>query len=514
MNNEQREYQQWLELRKRIETATEPIKDESQAKQKERVKNLLSNFQAFCKYYFPHYIDCDFGWFHLEAAEKITNDKDIFAILEWAREHAKSVFSDVFIPMWLKAKGEFTGMIIASSTGEKASGLLGDIQAELMDNKRYLNDFGEQASFGDWRDGHFTTKDGCGFWAFGRGQSPRGVRSGAKRPNFAVVDDIDDKEIVKNAARVKEAVEWVLEDLYGCLAIEGGRIIIAGNRIHKNSILAHLVGDAGTSRKKRKGITHIKVFATENAQHKKADINSKGARPAWKERYTMEQLRNKMEKMGRISALREYYHEHIEEGLIFKTEWITYTTALPFAQYDSLVGYCDPSFKNTKDSDYKAIMLIGSTGKYIDILRAFVRQTSVSSMVKGYYDLFDEYGNFAKYYMEANMLQDMLLIEFDTEAESRGYSFPIRKDKTKKPDKYTRIENMTPLFERRLIRIAESERENDDMQVFIDQLLGFGNAAIHDDAPDALEGAITKIQKLIPKNRAEPRSGKYNKKSR
>jgi hypothetical protein len=165
----QREYQEWVELCDRIKKQTEPVKDENTAAKKERIAYLLSDFVAFCKYYFPHYLDSEFGWFHIKAAQEIVKDKNCFAILEWAREHAKSVFADVFMPMFLKARGEdeFSGMVIGSANRDKANGLLGDIQAELQSNQRYVSDFGQQVSHGDWRDGYFSTIDGCGFWAFG-----------------------------------------------------------------------------------------------------------------------------------------------------------------------------------------------------------------------------------------------------------------------------------------------------------------------------------------------------------
>ena len=112
-----------------------------------------------------------------------------------------------------------------------------------MFNERYKADYGVQYKSGKWDEGHFVTNDGIGFWAFGRGQSPRGAREAANRPNLILVDDIDDAEICKNEKRVQEATDWVLGDLFGCAPIKGSRFIIIGNRIHKKSILTHLVGD-------------------------------------------------------------------------------------------------------------------------------------------------------------------------------------------------------------------------------------------------------------------------------
>lgn len=505
-----REYQEWVLLCEQIRAKTPVIKEDEKQK-KIRITALKDDFNAFCTHYFPHYLDSHFGWFHLKAAQNIKDNKNIFAILEWPREHAKSVFANVLVSLFLYARGELSGMVVASANADKAKGLLGDLQAEFVSNNRWINDYGELAKMGDWRDGAFATTDGIGFWALGRGQSPRGIRKEAKRPNYAVVDDIDDKVIVRNGQRVRESVDWVMEDLYGALSIKAARMVIAGNRIHKASILAHLVGDVNPEDPKRKAITHIKVFAFEHIRtHSKAD--AKTGRPAWKERYTTKMLTDKMSVMGYRSARREYFHEHHEEGNVFKREWIAFTKTKHYSKYKSIVTYCDPSFKDTDKADFKAIVTVGSDGNRHDILDLWVRQASTKAMVDVFYDRYNKYENHARYYIEANMLQDLLLDEFTEEGEARQQSLPIRGDKRAKPNKYMRIENMSPLFERGLIKISDEIRQDPDTQEFIDQLIGFPYG--HDDGPDALEGALHYTTRTARSSGFQPRYGNYKKRSK
>lgn len=506
---EQKAYNEWLDLCDQIKNATEVISNETEEQKRRRIKHLSSDFNAFCEYYFGnHYMKSPFGWFHLEAAEAITKDPKIFGILEWPREHAKSVFVNVMMPMWLYARGELTGMIVVSANETKAMTLLSDLQAEFVSNKRWINDFGELAKYGDWRDGAFSTTDGYGFWAFGRGQSPRGTRKAQHRPNYAVIDDIDDKVIVRNEKRVRDTVDWILEDLYGALSIQGARLIMAGNRIHKNAILAHIVGDIEPNDPKHEGRYHLKVFAIENSRRQKTD---RGGRPAWKERYTLEELEDKMSKMGFRASRREYFHEHHEEGTVFLNEWIEWHDCKNYQHYEDLIVYCDPSFKDTKKSDYKAVVLLGKKGKYVDILDCWVRQASTGAMVSTFYDYYELMENNARYYIEANMLQDLLLDEFVLEGEKRGFQLPIRGDKRKKPDKYSRIENLSPLFERGLIRLNAARKKSNDMQTLKNQFVGFPFG--HDDAPDAVEGGIHYLQKRFRSSNFKARLGKYSKNS-
>lgn len=509
---EQRTEQEYLALVERIKKQTASTIVETKEQKQKRIQKLLGDWEAFCKYYFGKYMNAEFGWFHKKLFEEVVNDENFFGVAEFPREHAKTVLTNVFMPMFLKAKGELTGVLLGSSNEKKAFGLLSNLQAQLQGNQKYIADFGEQVSFGDWSSGHFKTRDGVGFWAFGRGQSPRGALEEQNRPNFGIIDDIDDKGIVKNPERVQEAVNWVFEDFYGCLAIQKARFIVAGNRIHKNSILANIVGDVNTGDPKRKGLYHLKVYAIENPKTRdKAGFHD--GQPAWVERYTVKQLQTKMERMPYRSVRREYFHEHIEDGTIFKPEWIRWRKMDAIQKYDSIATYTDPSFKNSKTSDFKGIVTVGKRGKCYDILWSWVRQASVSSMVIANYDCYDIYGTFSTYWMEANMLQDLLLDDFDEEADVRKFALPLRADKQKKPDKDTRIENMTPLFERGLLFFNEEHRDSPDMQMLVSQFLGFGGGG-HDDGPDATEGAISKVNKQTKKSKFKSRTGKFNKKDR
>jgi predicted phage terminase large subunit-like protein len=508
---EKREYAEWLTLCNQIKNSTGVMVDRNESEKDKAIRKakLCEDFVAFAKYYFGHFMDSEFGWFHKKAAKLIQADPNIFIALEWSREHAKSVLADIFVPMWLYARKELTGMVIVSANQDKAETLLSDVQAQFVANELWLNDYGQLAAAGDWRNGQFSTIDDFGFWAFGRGQSPRGIRKQKNRPNYAVIDDIDDKVIVRNEERVRDAVDWILEDLFGALSLKGARMVFAGNRIHKKSILAHIVGDIEPGDPKRERLQHIKVFALENPKTHQADYDGT---PAWKERYTVEQVKNKMALMGYRAAQREYFHNPIEEGSVFKHEWIAYEKPLPYNKYDEIVIYGDPSFKNTKASDYKAIVAVGKTKTKIHILKVWCKQTTINTMVNVFYDYYEIFRTLARYYIEANMLQDLLFDdEFKEVGEQRGYQLPIRQDKRKKPDKFTRIENLSPLFERSLIFINEQERQSADMQTFIQQLLSFPEG--HDDAPDALEGAVSIVQSATRSSNFKPRLGNFTKSS-
>jgi len=220
--------------------------------------------------------------------------------------------------------------------------------------------------------------------------------------------------------------------------------------------------------------------------------------------YYLETLKKSTDEQGEISFAREYLNNPIEEGAVFKPEWMRYTKILPLKEYVKIIAYTDPSFKSTKANDYKATMLVGKTKEgYYHVLKAYAGQCSVAEMVAWHYDIEmwiarKKGRKPPRYYMEANFIQDLLLKEFKDEGVARGgRQIPITPDKRKKPDKYSRIETMQPLFERGFVMFNEEERDSEGLKILIDQLLATEKGSrLHDDAPDALESAIWMLNKV------------------
>ena len=202
----------------------------------------------------------------------------------------------------------------------------------------------------------------------------------------------------------------------------------------------------------------------------------------------------------------------INEGTVFHRKHIRYGKMLPLKEYRSLICYTDPSFKASTTNDFKATMLVGKTktGQY-HVLKAFAEQTNVSNMVAWHYEI-DGYvaGRVpVMYYMESNFIQDLMLDEFKKVGDALGHQIPIRGDARKKPDKFSRIEAMQPLFERGLIILNEKEKDAPGMRQLEEQLLMFEKGAkAHDDAPDALEGAVFLLNQRSMVSAATYRIGK------
>ncbi|TGY07478.1 hypothetical protein [Bacteroides acidifaciens] len=481
--------ERWKQHCETVQAATAVNINETEAQRLARIKRLRSDYAAFVDYYFPHWtVNPETGKntpcapFHVEAANKILKNRNLKAAFQWHRGAAKSTNMDVFVPMWLmiQERREINVMVLVGKSEDNAKTLLGDIQAELQYNQRYIHDFGEQFNNGHWEDGEFVTRSEVAFFARGRGQSPRGLRYRSHRPDYVVIDDLDDDELVESPARVAKLFDWVRSALFGTLDGGRGRFIMVGNLIAKNSVLAKWCGIKSVH------VTRVNIYDN------KGNIS-------WAAKWTPQEVREIEDVAGYRAFQKEYMNNPIIEGAIFRNEWIRWGKRPAWSKFSEIVLYIDPSFKGSTKNDFKAAKLWGKAGTTLYHLRAFVRQSSVAEMVRWCYDLYEwcrEQGISVRWYMEANFMQDTILDEFRREGELRGYQLPITGDKRKKPDKFQRIEAISPLWERGFVVYDETQRDDPDMLAGIDQTLAFEKGMRgHDDAPDADEGAIWMLQR-------------------
>ena len=264
-----------------------------------------------------------------------------------------------------------------------------------------------------------------------------------------------------------------------------------GNLISKNSVLANIAATKGVY------VSEIKAV-------------DKDGEPVWKEKWTKQEAEEAAAFMGYRSWQKEMMHNPIKDGTIFRHDWIRYKKVLPLHKYEMLVCYTDPSFKSTTANDYKASRLWGKIGNELHLIDCYVRQDTVSGMVRWLYNLYESLPEnvSVRFFMEANFMQDIILDEFTTEGNLRGYQLPILPDKRKKPEKIQRIEAISPLWERGFVFYNEGLKDTSDMQVGIEQTLSLERGSrVHDDAPDADEGAIWYLQRNTRQESFKPMFG-------
>jgi hypothetical protein len=299
-----------------------------------------------------------------------------------------------------------------------------------------------------------------------------------------VIDDVDDDEIVNNQRRVLEIVKRIKGALYGALSIKGARMVVAGNRIHPQSVLAHMVGDIKVGMPKNPEIFHSKVCATDGGFCK--------GKPSWHQRYTLEQLTDKMRKMGIIQAKVEYYHEHHIEGKIFKDQYIKWQKIPKLKDMTVIIGYFDPSFENKATSDFKAIRVWGLHKETKVCIKSFVRRCELTEafMWMINYEKSLPEGIKPIWYVEQQFYNRPVREALEQVVKITGHRLLVITDTRTKENKYTRIVRMEPDYSLGNVIYNIDEVHNSDMIEGNNQLKGIEPGyRSPDDAPDADEGA-------------------------
>ena len=541
---QKREWDDWQLTCKRIKDTTRFDVKESKSDKDKRIKRLLKpeHFNDFINYYFKteDFNPAPLAWFHKKAVDNLLNLKLRKHIWEWHRESAKSVFADIFIPIHMLISGELTGVVLASENGDKANNLIKDVEAQLRSNQRLISDFGSFGITGSWLQGFFQTKNSIGFWAFGLGQNPAGVRNGFNRPNLGIVDDADNKDKAKNQKLTQSRVDWIKGEFMGCLSKDNRYFIYLNNRVHREGITARLVGDIEDNDPKDTSYAHVKAYLTEHPithepifpdgvteEEILKDLTDKGAVPAWKEYYSLYDCVAKIVDYGMRNALRQMYHHHTEEGNIFNDDNMPWADPFLLSSYDALVTYCDPAFGESGKGCFKCIVLMGKKGHLYDVLHVWLKQKGnwinahryIAENLERLNDIPSAHQEGAKvkgsvkHWVEANSLQKTELRK-SYQLENLDFEVPWypRYDDDKKAEKFGRIENLEPIANHKHLRFNVNLKANKDMVKLREQFKGFPSGFI--DGPDTVQGAIDKLDKMARKSTFKTRVGNYIKNSR
>lgn len=502
----------------RIAQATTIDIHESAAGKVKRMRELEADYVKWFEYYFPNFAKKKSAWFHKKLADIVIKNKRLRLLAEMFRSAGKSVHIDMGIPLYLYlVLGELKFMLLIGQTDPKAKKLLSGIQAQLQFNNRIKNDYGEKFSQGNWADGDFTTTDGVRFQSLGFGQDPRGAREQADRPDYIVIDDADSKKHLNNDRLMREYVDFVTEDVWGCFDADEDateRFVYANNNFNKKSLTNRLklyFNEVINATKDDEDDdidddfvdTHFEVL-TVCAVKNLVDFT-----PEWEAKASAAYWKKKFKKMPYRSFMREYMHVHIEDGAIFKYENIHHKRAYKLKEYDALCFYGDLSYK--ENADYKAMILVGMKGKEIHIIFTYMQQKSRAHCAKWLYDMYERYNledYNIRYLIEGLFAMDEFVSDFDNEGEKRDYYIPVVADKKAKGDKYDRIESLSGYFEGDNVFFNENDK-TPDQQTLIDQFLSFEKGSqAHDDGPDAVHGGIKNCSRRTRKARGSYAVGK------
>lgn len=452
---------------------------ETQFQKQQRIARLEASPEDWFKYYFPKYCTAEPASFHISATKRLLAHQRWYEVRAWSRELAKSARS-MFEVLYLALTGKVCNFLLVSNSFDNACRLLLPFMMQLEKNLRIINDYGDQQTIGHWEANEFIAKCGCSFRALGAGQSPRGTRNEAKRPDFILIDDIDTDEECRNPDRIKQKWDWIEQALIPTISVSGNaRILFNGNIIAKDCCIAR----AGKVADK---------FDIVN-------IRDKHGKSSWSKN-TEEDIDFILSKISTRAAQQEYFNNPLSEGDVFKE--ISFAKIPNLNRFKHIIVYGDPSPSNSKNKagSMKAITAIGVLDGVYYVIACRVDRATNAEFVDWFYIINQQLESTTGQiynFIENNKLQDpfyqqVFIPLFMEKAKQKGYYLNIVPDTRIKPDKFSRIEgNLEPLNRNGRLIFNEAEHSNPHMQRLEEQfLLITPQLKAPADGVDAVEGAV------------------------
>ena len=454
---------------------------ETPEEQKKRIKKLEGNFEEWKKYYFPQYCYAPPAPFHIRASKRVLKNEEWYECRAWTREAAKDVVT-MMETIYQVVRGIKKSVILVSNSYDNAEKLLAPYKLTLENNERIINDYGLQKQPGNWTSGDFITLKGTSFVAVGIGQSPRGTRNEAVRPDKIIVSDAETDKDVRNPEIVKQNWEWIEDALIPTRSVSKQlQIIFLNNIIAKDCVM---------------------VRAMKKADHAEIiNLVDKNGNSTWPEKNKPEHIARIRRMISTRAFQKEYMNNPVTEGKVFKK--MVWGKVPRLSSFKRLIAYADPATSNkdrsqakSKGTSYKSLFLLGELKGYFYVIFGYLDQVSNAEFVSWFFDLRDRVPKNMQlnFYIENNSLQDPFYEQvfkplFFSIGKQRGF-IPITPDTRSKPDKFVRIEgNLEPLNNNGQLILNEKEKENPHFQTLEDQFLlvdeKLSSAA---DGPDCVEG--------------------------
>lgn len=486
----------------RLTMEVEPFWQDSDDKQTQRLKRAAADPLYFCRTYLPHYFSHLPAPFHYELV-KLLEDRPaqgagVTPVPPGTENSKQKTANSVVVPAVVAAPREFAKttvctfgyvlhqicfqrrhfIIIGSDTEDLASDLTGYLYLELLYNERLHQDFGELVKANRAVD-DFVTANDIRVKARGRGQRLRGLKHKQWRPDLVILDDLENDINVRNSEIVKQILDWVKSAVYPSLDA-GGSLLIIGTILRWHSAL-HLMLTSN-----EEPYCHFERRIYRAVQEDGTSL--------WEARHPTERLMIQKRFMGSVAFNREKMNEPTPDSGFFKEEWIHYYHPDSLKDRDLVVvGFFDPSLETGAGADYKAVVTVGWDPRELVfyVMDAFIQKTTLEQTLRA---IFNRHQTFSYRILgvEDNLFQRLLLKEFDRLGQERGVLLPL-KGVTHRVAKETRVAGLSPLLERGHIRFI---RGHSDQELLVEQMLYFPSRTMHDDGPDALEGAIRLAQEL------------------
>lgn len=468
-------------------------------------------FEFFARTYFPHYIrgkknpktgkekPINLSNLHRYFCEHfpalIENPESVNEVIAAPRGEAKSTYALIFL-VYCTVYELKHYMIYIMDTFDQASVVIEAFKVEIENNPRLSTDFPDITGKGPvWQDGVCVTRNSIKLHGRGAGQRIRGLKHGARRPDLAVMDDIENDENVKTPKQRDKLESWI--DTGVANLGEAGEkfdVLFIGTVLHYDSVLVRKLNnpmwqnirfqsilkwpdrmdlwDAWEEIMRNQSKDAARAFYAKNL----AEMQQ-GAVVSWPEKRPLLFLMELRARISHKSFSSEQQNEAIDENASFQsfTYWVQFEPEWVY------FGACDPSLgKKGNGRDPSAILVGGFDRRAgeMGVVEASIRKRVPKVIISNIIELQKQYRCVA-WGIETVQFQEFLRTQLIDEAIRQHVPLngvPIPQN----TDKDLRIESLqVPIADGR-IKLHPSQRT---LKTQLEQWPD----GDHDDGPDCLE---------------------------
>lgn len=465
-----------------------------------RIKKAKEDFYFFVKTYLSHHVSpketSEFRQFIYDNIKDLIEKHDKLLFLAY-RGSAKTTLIARLLTMWQAIRGAANYPIIISNTIDVAQNSLEFLKVEFEENSNLIADF--NIIQGDvWQMEEFTLKIDnrpVKFKAFGSGKKIRGENYLGSRPDFIVLDDIENDENVQSKTQRDKLEKWFTKAIMWLPSrTKHSPIIVVGTLLHHDAVLARL--------SKRKDFTCfnfplVKSFP-KNIQIWESLYNEPSREKAYKIYLNNKKLYDKgflldNEEISKFEIMMSYFEDKDSFFSEFQNQPLSKDNA-PLAEHyfyqdlpDDLVFAIgvDPAM-GKKDGDRFGIAVVGRSNKQKRFYCVFAKgyKLKPSMMISKIIEIFYIYR--PRYIViETIAYQEFLKDVLKSTAQEKGIYLPIVEVKHK-VNKEIRITSLAPYVNEGTLLFNQSDHQ------LIEEMLTFPKGAT-DDIIDAVEMAFKQL---------------------
>jgi len=220
-----------------------------------------TDYEFFCRTYFPHYVKSEASlfhrWFYDTVPGLIDQPTGQYINISAPRGEAKSTLGTQLFTLWCVVTLRKHFIPIVMDSFDQAATMLEAVKVELESNPRLQMDFPDACGAGRvWNAGVIVTRSNAKVQAFGTGKKMRGLRHGPHRPDLVMLDDIENDENVRSKEQRDKNEAWVKKVVLPLGPPDGSMDVLYLNTIlHYDSVASRMHRSPLWKRVKFKAIT-------------------------------------------------------------------------------------------------------------------------------------------------------------------------------------------------------------------------------------------------------------------